>query len=227
MGKWIRSGAQQVVRTGHASKLHRLAFSLAALAATAASAEAAVFQIDISPTGGALNLTNYAANRDHVAGIGAPNESSQPASQATGNELGSGISYDDVTNALTFDFGYGAAFGFVDLAGNWSDIHFHSDSDSRSNFPAINGDGPVIISLVPFHTASGTRSGRVQGSVNLSAAQETALLNNLIYINIHSAFAAGGEIRGQLVPVPEPATLTLACVAALGLLLSIRRSRWA
>ena len=46
-----------------------------------------------------------------------------------------------------------------------------------------------------------------------AAGAEAALINGILagnaYVNIHNAVFGGGEIRGQLVPAPEPATLTL------------------
>jgi hypothetical protein len=46
-----------------------------------------------------------------------------------------------------------------------------------------------------------------------AAGAEAALVNGMIagnaYTNIHNAVFGGGEIRGNLGPVPEPATLTL------------------
>ena len=46
-----------------------------------------------------------------------------------------------------------------------------------------------------------------------AAGAEAALVNGMIagnaYTNIHNAVFPGGEIRGNLGPVPEPATLTL------------------
>jgi hypothetical protein len=53
----------------------------------------------------------------------------------------------------------------------------------------------------------GVTSGVFSGTATISATQETQLLGGLWYINIHSTFRTGGEIRGQVaaVPVPEPA----------------------
>lgn len=68
-----------------------------------------------------------------------------------------------------------------------------------------------------FVTASG-------GSTALAEARlAVALENGTSYLNIHSAAFPGGEIRGFLTPVPEPAALTL-MTAALGIVL-VRRSR--
>jgi hypothetical protein len=52
------------------------------------------------------------------------------------------------------------------------------------------------------------------------AALASALASGEAYWNIHTSFAPGGEIRGFLMPaaIPEPATLTLAGIGALGLL---------
>jgi len=82
----------------------------------------------------------------------------------------------------------------------------------------------VIYDLASSHTPSGTRAGRITGSRVLTDTHETWLLQNRLYINIHSINFPGGEIRGQLVLVPEPATVLLVLCGAAGLLVR-RRTR--
>ena len=169
------------------------------------SASAALIQIDLSPPPGlALNSANYLMG-DHTLGLSAPNAVGQPASPATGNEIGSGITFDTVTKVLSWDMGYGSDHGFVDLLDNWTNAHIHGPNAVL--FPSPNTGAGVRVGL-PHTPGSTTLTGSFTGSAVLIAADEVSLLDNLLYVNIHSAFSTGGEIRGQLVPVPaqpEPA----------------------
>jgi hypothetical protein len=134
------------------------------------------------------------------------------------------MTYDDVTNLLTFDIGYGSAFGFNDLTSDWNGgVHFHGNGTNTAHFPAVNTNAGVIYDLVSSHTSSGLRSGRLTGTRTLTETHETWLKDNQLYLNIHTAQFPGGEIRGQLVIVPEPASAAL-CVIALPLLARRRRS---
>jgi hypothetical protein len=64
--------------------------------------------------------------------------------------------------------------------------------------------------------------GTIAGSGNISTAFGDELIAGLWYHNIHTSHAGGGEIRGQVLLIPEPATAGIALVGALGALAMAR-----
>lgn len=123
-------------------------------------------------------------------------------SPATGTASGT---YNEGTNVLTIMV---MASGFT---GNLTAGHIHRG--------AFGVAGPVIIPLL--NTAGGTVWHSHQQFV-LTAAQEADLMAGLHYVNLHTSAFPGGEIRGQLHLVPEPASM-LALAGGLGVLLRRRR----
>ena len=202
-----------------------------ALFAVVHSTEASMFFIDISPNGGALNLGATSYTQDQTIGLSALNAVGQPASSATGGEIGAGIVYDDVSNILSFEFGYGSDFGFVDLQGDWSNAHAHGPDAVSFPNPNVGAGAIAGQTITAGHMpGSSTLTGSFVGSWTLSPADEQDLFDNEIYINIHSSPPSGfsgGEIRGQLVPVgviPEPSTLALIS-SSLAVLFVLRKRR--
>ena len=70
----------------------------------------------------------------------------------------------------------------------------------------------------------GAMSGTFSGSGVLNPVQILDLNAGDLYVNIVSPDFPGGEIRGQLEPVPEPSTIALIGVGSLGLLALRRRN---
>lgn len=100
-------------------------------------------------------------------------------SQATGS---ADVSYDKNSKKLTY------TVTFNNLTGNATAGHIHGSSPRGTNSAV----------LFPFTGLPTATSGLVTGSVTLTMAQETDLLNGLFYFNFHTAANPGGEIRGQI-----------------------------
>ncbi len=185
--------------------LNLLCLSLVLFAA-ATQSYAAVIQFDLQGTGG-FGLLNTNEPGAIVGG--------------TGGEIGAGISYDDVTNILSVNIGWGSSQGFIDLssASNNSHIHGPTASNNGSGFTQTAG---VFATLT--RSSNLATGGTTIQTVSFPTAQnETDLLNGKFYINIHTANNGGGEMRGFLVAVPEPSRAVLGMMG-IGFI-AFRRSR--
>lgn len=168
-------------------------FCAIVLGTTALPAMAVVTPFDLAGTGG--------------AGLLGSNEN-LPVSGGSGGEVGAGISFDGIS-MLTINIGWGSGNGFTDLTFDASAGHIHGPTPSAAPGSFTENVGVLIgLNSLPGWTASAS-SGGFTGSVTLSAPQVTALFDGKLYINVHTGEFPAGEIRGNLLPVPEPASFAM------------------
>jgi CHRD domain len=174
---------------------------------TTTSARGANFVFDLKGNGG--------------DGLLGSNQNPVVTGGGSGGETAPGISYDDVSNILTIHARWGSGSGFTNLTGNATAGHLHGPTSPPPGGYNDNAGVDVPLDSVAGWNPSAT-SGGFDGTVTLSALQETRLLASEYYMNVHTAVNGNGEIRGQLVVVPEPATATL-LLCGSGLALRRRR----
>ena len=131
------------------------------------------------------------------------------------------MSYDTVTMTLTWDIDEVTPFFDTGVVV----AHFHGAATPTSNaavqvWICSNSTGPAG---TPLCGDSGDPFAI--GSSVLSVAQADDLLAGLWYINIHTSAFPPGEIRGQVVRVPEPGTLALLGIGLFGMGLARRRKK--
>lgn len=164
-----------------------------------------------------------------IAGFGLLPGNEPVATGGTGGEINTGITYDNVTNILDLtNVGWGSSQGFADLSSLANNSHLHGPT------PNINGNGfseTAGVAVTLNRSSSAITGGTFTNplidldtvyGVN-AEAREADLLNGKFYINIHTVNNGGGELRGFLVPVPEPSTAALLVTGALGVAARRRR----
>ena len=129
------------------------------------------------------------------------------------------------------------AFGNFTLTGDTLSVSagFYGYSYTPTSITINDGpptaNGPAVFSLNidndSFPVGGGLYDGTFSGSGTLSPTQVTDLEDGNLYVNIQTAVSMGasqpGEVRGQILQVPEPCTMTLMGVGSLTWLAMRRR----
>jgi CHRD domain len=165
------------------------------------------------------------------------------------DDLGTADPADDVPTQMTFfaevhniDFGAAAtppAPQTPDTNDNLAIAHIHGSPTVTPTTNAgvvwgffgspFNDTAPNDHVFTPFATGvGGTISGKWDPTEGNGGTNLAAQLNNLLtvhtYVNFHTVQFGGGEVRGMIVVVPEPAALLLLAVSVVPLV-AFRRSR--
>jgi hypothetical protein len=176
----------------------------------------------------ALTLPASAAQRFRAIITHEQEVSNPPIPDEGSSGIGWFILSDDMTS-LSYDVTLvGLDLDGLQTPGNPDDnvtrTHFHA-APAGTNGGIVFGQIDPNVSLrndlddLMVDPIAGTIRGvwdGTEGNNTTLAAQLPTLLANGLYFNVHTSDHAGGEIRGQIVWVPEPATYVSLALAAGG-----------
>lgn len=170
-------------------------------------------------------ITVYNAN------LSGPNESPPNVSPGTGNAV---VTIDDVLNTMRVQV------NFSGLTTGTTASHIHAATAAPFTGTAIVATTTPTFPGFPLGVTSGTydnlfdlltastyNSAFVTAHGGTTASARDALLGAMAsgeaYLNIHTSQFPGGEIRGFLVAVPEPASWAMMLIGLCGVGLLLRR----
>jgi len=179
-----------------------------------------------------LTVACSATTITYQAFLSGPNEAPPNASPGTGYAV---VTYDSTTHLL------GVNVTFSGLLGTTTASHIHcctaapfagtagvaTTTPTFAGFPlgVTSGSYNNVLDLTQ---ASSWNPAFITLHTNIAGAEAffTAHLGDgTEYLNIHTSVVPGGEIRGFLTEVPEPASMTLMAGGVLGLLTKLRKRR--
>jgi hypothetical protein len=183
----------------------------------------------------ALGLAAMSANAGvYTANLSGAIEAPPNASPGTGTVT---VDFDIDAHLLTIDVAFSGLLGVTTAA------HIHccttvpetGTAGVATELPSFTGF-PLDVTFGTYnHTFDTTLDatwnpgfvtnfggGTIAGA---EAAFLAGLESGTAYLNLHTQYAGGGEIRGFLQPVPEPATFALLALGAPVVLLAARRRR--
>ena len=204
-----------------------LRYALLSLLVISSGAEASITLI--------ANITNGQENPATVptTAAGAPRPASFGTASFLINDAMTSMSFQAVVNNIDF-----TGLQTVDVNDNLTAAHIHASPTAVPGVNAgvvwgffgspLNDISPNDVVTTPFTTGvGGTISGKwdlTEGNNTTFAAQLPNILAGTSYINFHTTQFGGGEIRGQILAVPEPETYAL-ILAGLGAISSAARRR--
>ena len=207
--------------------MSRFAHTLVALFAAGAAAGVAAQPISLTAT-----LTNAQETPPTVptTAAGAP----RPASFGNATFLINAAHTSMTFTATVFNIDF-TGTQTADTFDNLTNAHIHAAAPPGTATGVVwgfignpfNDNNPNDVVVTPFATGvGGTVSGKwdaPEGNNTTFAAQLNNILAGLAYINFHTTQFGSGEIRGQIVAVPEPETTALLAIGLAMLTVWTRR----
>ena len=106
---------------------------------------------------------------------------------------------------------------------NWSGLLAPA---TASHIHGPGGAGTNAAVIFPFSGVPAATSGAIPEQVfSITAAQVAMLFSGYLYMNVHTSVFPGGEIRGQLLLVPEPSSIALLSLGGIPFAFRLLRKR--